>query len=151
MGIEAVTTAFDHTAATLGPDTTGLPRLRAHIRAHLDALFDHGAYTAAHVTVFPFAPAGVRTASVPVRDGYEARWSQLLRDLQSTGVVRNDIDITMSRLLLLGAMNSAVEWFDPAGGRSLDELADGLADQVWGGIAIETPTARPASPTETTE
>ena len=76
-GIDVMEQAWDDAAATTaGADP--FTRLAAHVRAHLAALFDHGPYTAAHVTAFRTAPVEVRDAVVPMRDAYEARWTELL-------------------------------------------------------------------------
>ncbi len=103
-------------------------RLAAHVRAHLAALYENGPFTAAHVTTFRTAPAVVRDAIVPVRDAYEARWTDLLNDLTAA-----DVPTGPARLMLLGGMNASVEWFDPTRG-SLDDLAEVVTRQFWSGL-----------------
>jgi AcrR family transcriptional regulator len=132
-GIVAVDQVFAQVAHDLTPDASPSERLVRHVRAHLGALFEHGAYTAAHVTVFHSAPAGVRAASIPVRDAYEQRWQSLLTDLTPDSTV----DITLVRLLLLGAMSSALEWFDPTGERTLDDVAETIARQTLLGLGLD--------------
>ena len=122
QGIDVMERAFDQAAAT---DADGRDRFAAHVRAHLSALFENGPYTAAHVTAFRTAPAEVRDAVVPMRDAYEARWTDLLDELAI------DTPIGLSRLTLFGAMNTAVEWFDVERG-NLDELAEVITTQFWG-------------------
>ncbi len=132
-GIAVMETAFDEAAAA----TDGaLPehRVRAHVRAHLAALYENGPYTAAHVTTFRTAPPAVREATVPIRDAYEARWTQLLRDLQADGKIPPTVDVNVTRLVLFGAMNSSVEWFDPSRG-NLDRFAQAITGQFWNGVA----------------
>ena len=104
-------------------------RLAGHVRAHLAALYENGPFTAAHVTTFRTAPTIVRDAIVPVRDAYEARWTDLLDDLTA-----DDVPTGRARLILLGGMNASVEWFDPAHG-SLDDLAEVVTRQFWSGLA----------------
>lgn len=137
-GIVAVDRVFVTVAAGLEPDAPPAEQLRRHVRAHLGALFEHGAYTAAHVTVFPSAPSAVRSASIPVRDAYEHRWQGLLIDLAPDA----EADITLVRLLLLGAMSSALEWFDPSGERTLDDVADTLTRQTLLGLGLDPSHAR---------
>ncbi|MDW3212373.1 MAG: TetR/AcrR family transcriptional regulator [Ilumatobacteraceae bacterium] len=132
-GLDVMHEAFDRAEATHG-DAEPFPRIVAHTRAHLSALFENGPYTAAHVVTFRTAPDSVRASLVPSRDAYEARWTELLHDLQRTGSVAADIDITVARLALFGAMNSSVEWFDPDRG-TLDRFADAIARQFWTGAA----------------
>lgn len=130
IGMHAVTTAFERAASELPALADGRIRLRAHVSAHVSALFTNHAFTATHVTVFPFAPPEVRRAAVPERDSYEAQWTELL----ATIAPHLDADaVRLVRLALFGAMNSAVHWFDVAEG-SVDDLATTIVDTLWDGL-----------------
>ena len=131
-GITVMQTAFDDAERVTGSRPT--VRIEAHVRAHLAALFENGPYTAAHVMTFRTAPDAVRDEIVPVRDAYEARWTDLLRDLQADGTIPASIDVNVARLILFGAMNSSVEWFDPSRG-NLDRFAAAITQQFWNGVA----------------
>lgn len=139
QGIEVMDQAFDDaeaaiTAAAAQPVAVAAQRrLGAHIRAHLSALFENGPFTATHVTTFRTAPPQVRDAIVPVRDAYEARWTDMLDQLQADGAIRADLDTALARLILFGAMNAAVEWFDADRG-NLDRFAAQLTEQFWSGV-----------------
>lgn len=128
QGMDAVNAAFDSVAVT--SHTTDLGRLTAHVTAHLDALFAHGAYTAAHVTMFHTVPDEVRRVIVPLRDAYESRWSSLLRELSPDATAG---ELRVARLMLIGAMNSTVEWFGDAGSATVD-LAAEIARRFWEGF-----------------
>lgn len=132
-GIDVMQIAFDE-ADTSTREAPAARRVEVHVRAHLAALYENGPYTAAHVTTFRTAPDAVRREVVPLRDAYEARWTELLRDLQERGAIDRDVDVTISRLALFGAMNSSVEWFDPSRG-SLDGFATAITHQFWNGVA----------------
>ncbi len=133
-GIEIMQQAFD-TASAPGPKAASGPKqIEAHVRAHLAALFENGPYTATHVTTFRTAPPSVRTAIVPVRDAYEARWTALLDNLKTEKAIRADVDTGLARLILFGAMNSSIEWFDAERG-NLDHFATQLTQQFWSGVS----------------
>ncbi len=132
-GMEVMVQAFDD-AESATRDRDGRTRIAAHVRAHLAALFEHGPYTAAHVTTFRTAPPAVRDAIVPERDAYEAMWTRLLGELVTKSEIDGDTPIGLSRLILFGAMNSSLEWFDPGRG-SLDDFAETVTRQLWKGIA----------------
>lgn len=137
IGIERISAAFE--AALL--DAAGQPpeiRLRRAIGAHLEALFGHGPFTATHVAVFNRIPGPVRDEVVPLRDAYEARWVALYDSLRADDATHPDIDLHLARLTLLGAMNSALEWFDPSGDKSLDALIQQIAHLHWSGIRNTT-------------
>lgn len=128
QGIRVMVDAFE----AVDPTTQQVDlRLLAHVRAHLGALFEHGPFTAAHVTAFFTAPGEVRERIVPVRDGYEQLWNELLADTVPEIAMR---ELPLLRLLLFGAMNSTIEWFDPSGATSLDQLAGLVTDQFLNGV-----------------
>lgn len=129
-GIVVMVDAFG-AAASASPDLDRAGRLHAHVRAHLGALFEHGPYTAAHVTAFFTAPLSVRESAIGSRDDYEYLWNGLLEDLFPA---INSKDLRLHRLLLFGAMNSTIEWFDPRGNISLDDLAGRVATQFLSGV-----------------
>jgi AcrR family transcriptional regulator len=132
-GISVMQTAFDEAELAVRGGTA-TARIEAHVRAHLAALFENGPYTAAHVMTFRTAPEQVRAAIVPVRDAYEARWTALLAELQADGLIDATIDVHVARLILFGAMNSSVEWFDPGRG-NLDRFATAITRQFWIGVS----------------
>ena len=121
-GIDVMQTAFDDAEAATGGEAPDV-RIGAHVRAHLAALFENGPYTAAHVMTFRTSPEVVRDAVVPLRDAYEARWIDLLVELSAPVASDRAPTSTSRRLALFGAMNSSVEWFDPARG-NLDRFAE---------------------------
>ena len=131
-GIDVMQTAFDDAEASAGDDEP-IERVGAHVRAHLAALYENGPYTAAHVMTFRTSPEVVRDAVVPLRDAYEARWTELLGEFQRAGRIQPDIDVNIARLALFGAMNSSVEWFDPTRG-NLDRFATAITNQFWNGV-----------------
>jgi TetR/AcrR family transcriptional regulator, cholesterol catabolism regulator len=133
LGIDVMQSAFD-AAERSGEDATSAQRLEAHVRAHLAALFENGPYTAAHVMTFRTSPESVRDAVVPLRDAYEARWTDLFKELQRCGQLAGDVDVNIARLTLFGAMNSSVEWFDSGRG-NLDRFAAAITRQFWLGVA----------------
>ncbi len=132
-GIDVMHQAFDDAEAAADPHEPA-ERVGLHVRAHLAALYENGPYTAAHVMTFRTAPEGVRDTVVPLRDAYEARWTALLRSMQRDGHITGNTEIAVTRLALFGAMNSSVEWFDPARG-NLDRFADVITAQFWNGVA----------------
>ena len=131
-GIDVMQTAFDE-AETASAGARPVARVEAHVRAHLSALFENGPYTAAHVMTFRTAPETVREVVVPLRDAYEARWTEMLRLLQADGALDPTVDVNVIRLVLFGAMNASVEWFDTDRG-NLDRFAAAITGQFWNGV-----------------
>ena len=96
-------------------------------------MHDNRAFTAGHVTLFRTAPQVVREAVLPLRDGYEARWTALLAEVLPD---RSIDERTMLRLGLFGAMNASIEWLDTGRG-TVDRFARLVADQFWHGVGSE--------------
>jgi len=95
------------------------PRLEAACVAHLDHLLARSDYASVVIRVHPqeFPP---RTAQKlrALRDGYEDWFRRLCADLP----LPREVDANELRLMLLGALNSAVAWYR-AGRRSPAALA----------------------------
>lgn len=132
-GIEAVHDSMRQAVAALPPGTDAERVLRAAIGAHLRALLEVSDYSSANVRIFGQVPQPVRDANLPTRRAYEAEWDALLSRLRDQGALRGDVDIRRLRLMLIGALNATLEWFDPARGGA-DALARTYADVFLAGI-----------------
>jgi len=130
-GMVVMTDAFAATQKQLDRDASVSSQLVAHVRAHLGAVFEHGPYTAAHVSSFSSAPESVRTQVVPKRDYYERMWSALFDKCFPKLAPR---EARLHRLILFGAMNAACEWFRPDGDISLDDLSAAISNQFLNGV-----------------
>lgn len=140
LGIDFTTSAFDAADASLQPDARPSEIVLAHIEAHLTALFDHGPYTATNIVVFAVAPEAVKAAVVPIRDAYEQRWDDLFQSFADNHQLDPDLDVRMARRIVLGSINSTIEWFNPQvhkkDAQSVNDLAQAMTDLVWKGIGV---------------
>ena len=123
--------------AALSADAPARDVFRAVLRGHLCALLEHGAYTSANVRIFGQVPPVVRDANLPVRRAYEAFLDNLLSELKVRDAIRSDVNLPRFRLLLIGALNATLEWFDPQKG-SAEDLADDYADTFLNGILSQS-------------
>jgi AcrR family transcriptional regulator len=57
-----------------------------------------------------------------LKDAYEAHWTPVLTALHAQGVLRGDV--ALARILLFGALNWSIKWYDSQGRVGLDQLAD---------------------------
>ncbi len=108
-------------AAQATPDATTL--LRVLIRNHFDVLLGPGSdfipvmlYESRSIT------ARQRATLARLQGEYESVWVPVLQALHATGQLKGDVKLV--RLLMFGAMNWSVQWFDAKKGASLDELSD---------------------------
>ncbi len=62
-----------------------------------------------------------RTQMASLQSDYEAIWMPVLEQLHASGALKPEVKL--ARLLIFGALNWSVQWFDRRKGASLDELA----------------------------
>jgi AcrR family transcriptional regulator len=106
-------------------------KLRAMVRVHLDAILGPGAdFVPVLLYDWRSLPRDMRDEVVEARSRYEAVWDALLAELKGAGLVRDDGSIT--RLLILGAINWIVQWYRPTGKLSVDAIAGRVVEFVLG-------------------
>jgi hypothetical protein len=93
------------------------------IRNHFDILLGPGSdfipvmlYESRSIT------ARQRASLAKLQGDYESVWAPVLQALSSQG--RLQCPVKLARLLIFGALNWSVQWFDARKEASLDELAD---------------------------
>lgn len=92
------------------------------IRNHFDILLGPGSdfipvmlYESRAIT------APQRATLATLQSEYEAVWVPVLEALHASGQLR--ADVKLARLLIFGALNWSVQWYDRKKGASLDDLA----------------------------
>jgi AcrR family transcriptional regulator len=108
-------------AASTAPDAAA--RLHVLVRNHFDVLLGPGS-DFIPVMLYESRSITSRQRSVLARlqGDYEAVWEPVLEALHRQGRLR--CPVKLARLLMFGALNWSVQWFDAKKGASLDELAD---------------------------
>ncbi len=105
--------------------TAGAPleQIRRLIRAHFDTLLGPGNdFIPVMLYEHRSLSARQRASLAKLQVAYESAWMPLLQALHASGHLR--APVKLSRLLILGALNWSVQWFDRKKGASLDELTD---------------------------
>ncbi len=102
------------------------------IDAHLDLTLDELGGSAAHVEFHALPEAKLR-AIVAKRDAYEAHIRALIQRGIDEGTFR-PVDVKLTTLALLGALNWSVVWFNPAGRWSSADVVRGIADVFVNGL-----------------
>ncbi len=97
--------------------------LRRLVRSHFDTLHGRGR-DFIPVMLYEARSLNVRqrAAITRMQRDYESAWAPVLEDLAASGRLRADCAI--ARLLIFGALNWSVQWFDPKKSASLDDLTD---------------------------
>lgn len=124
---EGMRSALQRQAAALqaaGLSTAEAPALlRVLIRNHFDVLLGPGSdfipvmlYESRSIT------ARQRSLLAKLQSDYEAVWEPVLEALTKAGQLKGPVKL--SRLLIFGALNWSVQWFDAKKDASLDDLTD---------------------------
>ena len=97
--------------------------LRQLVRTHLDTLFGPGRdFIPVMLYEWRSLNARQRAAIAQLQREYEAVWIPVLEALARQR--RLKADAQLARLLIFGALNWTVQWFDPKKRASLDEITD---------------------------
>jgi len=98
-----------------------LDRIDAAVAAHLEIQLELSEFAAAVTRNAGHTPGRVRAALKEESDAYHETWRRLIADARASGEMRADLDPTIARMLIIGALNWAVEWWTK--GRPIDALA----------------------------
>ncbi len=112
-GVRVVYDAVEKALKTLPARATPRQRLEGAIQAHLLSSLEHSNYTSASIRAFAFLPDSVRQGCRIERRRYEALWARLVSELYQADLINPNIAPESVRLLLLGALNWAGEWYRP--------------------------------------
>jgi AcrR family transcriptional regulator len=132
----SVNQTFDHVQAKVAavPADQPLDRLRAAIEAHVEMSQQTGDYSAANLRLYGQMPEDIRRRLQRNQRRVGTYWAGLLQAAQDAGAIRADLDLSVLRMLILGALNWAVEWYQPSRRLSVDELARTASAMVLDGI-----------------
>jgi len=107
----------------LPPKTTPREKLRVLMRHHFEVLLGPKSdFIPVMLYEWRSLNAVQRKGIALVKDGYEAVWMPVLKALARQGALKAEPAI--ARLFIFGALNWAVQWYDPKGGKTLDELTE---------------------------
>jgi AcrR family transcriptional regulator len=132
-----VSTALKEALGALPPTASYRQRIEAAFAAYLDSILKDDAYVRAEHRIASQIAPKLRKRSLKVTQEINELWRKLLEDAVAAGEVRSDIDMTMLRMLMIGSMNWAVEWFRP-GMAPPSHLAEAMKTLFFDGAAAST-------------
>jgi TetR/AcrR family transcriptional regulator, cholesterol catabolism regulator len=122
----------------LPADTPALDRLLAAVEAHLRHELEISDYTTAAIRNAGQVPLKIRKRQILEEQRYGEVWRRLINDMARSGELRADLDLYIAQMLVLGALNWAVEWWDPRRG-SLEAVVANAQSFVRHGLADPSP------------
>jgi AcrR family transcriptional regulator len=105
-----------HVAAALDdlPDgTPAVDRLLLAVEAHLRHELEISDYTTASIRNAGQVPQAIRKRQIIEEERYGDVWRRLINDVAREGLLRPELDLYIAQMLVLGALNWAVEWWNP--------------------------------------
>jgi TetR/AcrR family transcriptional regulator, cholesterol catabolism regulator len=136
--------------AALPAGSGPLERIDAAVAEHLRYELEVSDYTTAAIRNAGQVPDYISTRYSTEAAKYGEIWRQLLRDAAQAGLLRPDLDPMAARMLVLGALNWAAEWWNPRRG-SLDTIvctAQSMVRNGLSGAAVAGPAGGGLSPAE---
>jgi AcrR family transcriptional regulator len=131
-GVDGARRAVMRAIEDVGTDSSPLVRLRAALGAHFKyTLKEH---FSSRLKSIRRLPKRLREQHMAQEREYAAIFTGLLREAERKGLLRPGFDLSVVRMLAMGALTWAAEWFDPEGEKSADEVADELMRVMSGGI-----------------
>jgi AcrR family transcriptional regulator len=128
----------EHVAAVLDqlPDGTApMERLLTAAEAHLRHALEISDYTTASIRNAGQVPLTIRKRQIREEERYGEIWRKLINDLARDGQLRADLDFYIAQMLVLGALNWAVEWWHPRRG-SIDAVVANAQSVIRHGLGV---------------
>lgn len=138
VGAHRVRMHVEAVLAALPPATSPIQKILEAVAAHLRYELSISDYTTASIRNAGQVPEQLRVRPAAEEATYSRLWRDLFTQAKHAGELRPGIDINVSRLLLLGSMNWAAEWWNPRM-RSLADLVKATQDLVRFGMGNPEP------------
>jgi AcrR family transcriptional regulator len=126
-GVANAFEAVQRRLAELPAEAGAGARLRAAMETHLQFLVEQSDYASATIKLIGQVPREMQDRQIANERVFGKLWKKLLREAQDTGDIRGDLNLSVVRMMVMGAMNWAVEWYDPDRGPAEDIARDFIA------------------------
>ena len=118
----------------LPAEADALQRIDAAVEGHLRYSLEISDYTTASIRNAGQVPESIRIRYNAEATAYGEVWRTLLGDAAAAGLMRADLEPMAARMMVLGALNWASEWWNPRRG-SLDTVVRTAQSLVRHGLA----------------
>ena len=123
----------------------GATRLRAALYNHLDFIFEHRAELRIFLRDRQYLRGAEGEAYVNMSDRYQTLFTRIIADgMRDGSVVKGDA--TLMGLVLLGAVNSIMEWFRPGGRLTAVQITHEYVQCALTGVTTHQSVSEPCRP-----
>jgi AcrR family transcriptional regulator len=123
--------------ASLGDEASHRSRIERAMTAHLELLLMHRNYFAPMRILHAQMPETLMARHMRLRQEYGKLWDAMLRAAQEDGEIHTDAKIVHLRMVILGALNWTLEWFD-ADQYAIDHFVDQMSQFIFDGVGLKT-------------
>lgn len=120
---------------------SALDRLLAAVEAHLRHALEISDYTTASIRNAGQVPQAIRRRQILEEERYGEVWRKLINGLARSGALRAELDLYIAQMLVLGALNWTVEWWDSRRG-SVDAVVANAQTLVRHGLTDDRASKR---------
>ncbi|MDT5387709.1 MAG: hypothetical protein QOE04_1350 [Mycobacterium sp.] len=126
---------------TMPAKASAMDRLLVAVEAHLRHALEISDYTTASIRNAGQVPDAIRKRQILEEERYGEIWRKLINELARSGALRAELDPYIAQMLVLGALNWTVEWWDSRRGSVAAVVADAQT-LVRHGLTEVRPTKR---------
>ncbi len=113
LGMARAMAHVSDAVASVAPEASGMDRICAAVAAHLEVVLRLSDYASAAIRNGAQLPADMRERQLAEQRRYGDIWRGLIEQARADGEVHPDLDPSVARMLILGGLNWATEWWDP--------------------------------------
>lgn len=135
IGVDRVFDAVSAKIAGLPAATSPRERMVVAMEEHLRLALQQDDYIAANLRIYPLLPEPIRQTHAPIRRKYSDLWRTMLEDAAAAGDLRNDLDLAVLRMVLLGTVTWSTEWYRPGAALSIEQIARQMTSIVFDGAS----------------
>lgn len=133
-GVERTDAAVREALDALPATATALDRLRTAIETHLLMIVQQEDIASATIKLIWQVPQPIRDRVLGRQRAYGAVWKQLLDEARGENLIRTDLDLSVVRMAIMGALNWAADWYKP-GKLSPERVAHDIVSMTLHGLA----------------
>lgn len=123
VGATAMRTNLLEVLSALPDDAEPADRIAAAVEAHLRHELEISEYATAIIRNANQLPENVSRRALAEVGAYNDIWRGLIAELDAAGQLRADVDPAVARMVVLGALNWAAEWWSPDRGPLEDTIS----------------------------
>ncbi len=140
-GIADMRNHLQRVVNALPQDNSPMDKILAAVEAHLRHELELSDYASASIRNAGQIPERLRARQLKEEAAYGRIWRRLFDEARAAGQLRDDLDARHAQLLVVGALNWSVEWFDPRRS-SVDTIVSNAQVLVRNGLSPAPAAAR---------